>query len=103
MSSAPSSLIGAHFNTAPYRSRRKCHGTMFEWCSISVTMISSPGWIDRPSPWATRLIASVPPLVQTTWSEVSAFRNRATISRAFSKASVASFDRGMQAAVGRWA
>ena len=33
-----------------------------------VTMISSPGWSDWPSPAATRLIASVPPLVQTIWS-----------------------------------
>ncbi len=82
MSSEPSSLIGAHFSTAPRRSRRKCHGTMLEWCSISVTMISSPGRIDRPTPLATRLIASVPPLVQTMLSAEGAFKKRATISRA---------------------
>jgi len=45
-------------------------------------MISSPGWIDRPTPLATRLIASVPPLVQTMVSGDGAFRKRATISRA---------------------
>ena len=28
MSSAPSSLTGAHFRTAPYRSRSMCHGTI---------------------------------------------------------------------------
>ncbi|MNR37027.1 hypothetical protein D3C85_1550110 [compost metagenome] len=93
MSSEPSSLIGAHFSTAPLRSRSRCHGTMLEWCSISVTMISSPGSMLRPMPLATRLIASVPPLVQTMFSPEGAFRKRATISRAASNASVASFDR----------
>ncbi len=64
-----------------------------EWCSISLTMISSPGWIDWPRPAATRLIASVPPLVQTMLDAASAFRNRATLSRAVSKASVVSLAR----------
>ena len=37
------SEIGAHFSTAPFRSRRKCHGTMLEWCSMIDSTISSPG------------------------------------------------------------
>ena len=39
----PSSSTGAHLITAPWRSRRKCHGTMLEWCSMIESTISSPG------------------------------------------------------------
>ncbi len=45
MSSEPSSRTSTHLSTAPWRSRRKCQGTMLEWCSITVSTISSPGWI----------------------------------------------------------
>ena len=38
----PSSSTGAHLITAPLRSRRKCQGTMLEWCSMIERMISSP-------------------------------------------------------------
>ena len=38
---SPSSVIGAHFSTAPRRSRWKCQGTMLEWCSMMERMISS--------------------------------------------------------------
>ena len=31
-------------SVAPVRSQSSCHGTMFEWCSISEITISSPGW-----------------------------------------------------------
>ena len=34
--------IGAHLMTAPCLSRRKCQGTMFEWCSMIESTISSP-------------------------------------------------------------
>ena len=39
----PSSSTGAHLSTAPWRSRRKCQGTMLEWCSMIESTISSPG------------------------------------------------------------
>ncbi len=38
----PSSSTGAQLITAPWRSRRKCHGTMLEWCSMIESTISSP-------------------------------------------------------------
>ena len=38
----PSSSTGAHLITAPWRSRRKCQGTMLEWCSMIESTISSP-------------------------------------------------------------
>ena len=74
MSRVPSSRTGIHFSTAPLRSRSMCQGTMLEWCSIWLTRISSPGWMDWPMPAATRLIASVPPRVQTICSAEGAFR-----------------------------
>jgi hypothetical protein len=52
----PSSSTGAQRITAPLRSRRKCQGTMFEWCSMMERMISSPS--PRPifpNEFATRL------------------------------------------------
>ncbi len=57
----PSSSTGAHLITAPCRSRRKCHGTMLEWCSMIESTISSPSLIigSPPNDDATRLIASV--------------------------------------------
>ena len=43
-----------------------CHGTMLEWCSISVITTRSPGRsVARPYAWATTLIASVPLRVKT--------------------------------------
>ncbi len=42
MRKLPSSSTGAHLITAPWRSRRKCHGTMLEWCSMIESTISSP-------------------------------------------------------------
>jgi len=74
MSSAPSSPMRAHFSTAPWRSRRKCHGTMLAWCSISVSTISSPGLTSGARKLsATRLKASVPPWVRTISSRRPAF------------------------------
>ena len=40
----PSSSTGAHLITAPWRSRRKCQGTMLEWCSMIESTISSPAF-----------------------------------------------------------
>ena len=42
MRKLPSSSTGAHLITAPWRSRRKCQGTMLEWCSMIESTISSP-------------------------------------------------------------
>ena len=39
-SSRPSSVMPNHFSFAPVRCARSCHGTMLEWCSISVVTIS---------------------------------------------------------------
>ena len=36
-SKLPSSRQSTNFSTAPCRSRKKCHGTMLEWCSMMVT------------------------------------------------------------------
>ena len=37
------SSTGTTFSTIPARFSRSCHGTMLEWCSICVSIISSPG------------------------------------------------------------
>ncbi len=39
-SSRPSSVRPNHFSFAPVRCESSCHGTMLEWCSISVMAIS---------------------------------------------------------------
>jgi hypothetical protein len=83
MSRRPSSSTGMNFSTTPLRSRRKCHGTMLAWCSISDSTISSPAFRLRPNELATKFTASVALLVQTTSSR-SALMNFATVSRAFS-------------------
>lgn len=36
----PSSVRPNHFSFAPVRCASSCHGTMLEWCSISVMTIS---------------------------------------------------------------
>lgn len=36
----PSSVMPNHFSFAPVRCESSCHGTMLEWCSISVVTIS---------------------------------------------------------------
>ena len=41
-SSRPSSVIGTQSMIAPVRSASSCQGTMFEWCSISVSTMRSP-------------------------------------------------------------
>ena len=90
MSSSPSGVTGTNRTAAPVISATICHGTMLEWCSISVTRISSPAASSRtPHAQATRLIASLAFLVKTVQSR-GAFTRRATESRPASKRSVAS-------------
>ena len=94
MSNEPSSRTCTHLSTAPRRSRRKCHGTTFEWCSMIVSTISSPGSMPaRPTPFATRLIDSVAERVKMISSVEAAFRNARTLSRPPSNPSVAAFAR----------
>ena len=56
----PRASTGAQSISAPDRSASCCQGTMFEWCSISVSTIRSPApTLASPQARATRLIASV--------------------------------------------
>ena len=89
-SSWPSSVSPNQRSSAPLRSVSSCHGTMLEWCSISVITTRSPA-LTSSGPaqaivLATRLSASEAFLVKITSSREGAFRNRATLSRASSKA-----------------
>ena len=65
---------------------------MLEWCSICVVTTRSPGPTSsgpgQAIVLATRLSASVAFLVKITSSREGALRNRATLSRASSKAAV---------------
>ena len=77
-----------------------CHGTRFEWCSISVTTTLSPGPIrNRSAPgnvvaldseYASRFSDSEMFLVKITSSRRGALMNAATLSRAASNSVVAS-------------
>ena len=90
MSSSPPGVTGTKRTVAPVISATICHGTMFEWCSISVTSTSSPGFSSRaPQAQATRLIASLAFLANTRPSRGAPTR-RATASRPASKRAVAS-------------
>ena len=64
----PSSAdVGMKRSVAPSRCARSCHGTMFEWCSITEITISSPACrLASPQDCATRLIDSVVLRVKTT-------------------------------------
>ena len=78
-------------SVAPVTAAVICHGTMFEWCSISVIRISSPSRRNfRPQPCATRFIDSVAPRVNTIVSGLGAPKNAASFARAPSNSSVAS-------------
>ncbi len=89
----PSSSISMYFNVAPVLAASSCHGTMFEWCSMTEIRISSPSptW-SRPHAVATRLIASVVPRVQIHSAALGALIQLATFSRAASNATVARLD-----------
>ena len=52
--------MSTYSSRAPRSCASICHGTMLEWCSISVRAITSPSpTLLRPHDHATRLIASV--------------------------------------------
>ena len=83
--SVPLSSMGATRSCAPTCSHRSCHGTMFEWCSMWVMTISSPGpTCRRPKLCATRLMLSVELRVKTISRDARALRNRCTFTRAAS-------------------
>mmetsp|Transcript_64652 Transcript_64652/g.192632 ORF Transcript_64652/g.192632 Transcript_64652/m.192632 type:complete len:251 (-) Transcript_64652:621-1373(-) len=99
-SSSPLLATRAKANSAPVRWATNCHGTKFEWCSISVSTTRSPGpKFEMPQLPATKLMASVAPLVKTTSLADRAPMRRATLSRAASNASVA---RSAKAWAPRW-
>ena len=59
--------LGTQSSSAPTSSASRYQGTMFEWCSISVSRIRSPSpTLARPHAWATRLIAPVTLRVKMT-------------------------------------
>lgn len=94
-SSRPSSVSPNHFSFAPVRCESSCHGTMLEWCSISVMTISASastryGSSAQPSMLATRLSDSEAFLVKITSSRLGALTKAATLSRAPSYSAVAS-------------
>ena len=80
-SSRPSSVSPNQRSRAPLRSVRSCHGTMLEWCSISVMTTSSPAPMARSpvahaSVFATRLSASEAFFVKITSSRLGALMKR---------------------------
>ena len=53
-------VTGMKRSSMPRSAARMCHGTRFEWCSISVSTIASPAFrFARAHAYATRLMASV--------------------------------------------
>ena len=83
MSSEPSSVTRTQSISAPVRSASCCQGTMFEWCSISVSTIRSPALtFASPQARATRLIASVALRTKITSRRSAAPRWSATVARA---------------------
>ena len=87
----PSSSIGMWRSTMPRSSRSICHGTMFEWCSISEITTSSPASRNaRAQACATRLIDSVVLRVKTISDADGAPMKARTFSRTPSYWSVAS-------------
>ena len=82
--------IGTTRISMPFSSANNCQGTISAWCSISVITTASPGLrLERAQPHATRLIASVVPLVKIRLSRVVPNQS-ASVSRAASYCSVAS-------------
>ena len=79
----PSSVTPYQRRVAPVRCASSCQGMRLAWCSSSVVTMTSPGptaWSNRLSPntYATRLIASVAFLVNTS-SSASAPTNAAIV------------------------
>ena len=83
MSSRPSPVTGTQSISAPPASASSCQGTMFEWCSISVSTIRSPApMLAAPQERAARLIASVALRTKTISRRSAAPRWSATVARA---------------------
>ncbi len=89
-SSRPSSVMSNQRSVAPVRWQASCHGTRFEWCSMTETTTSSPGPSAADSVYAARFSASDAFFVNTTSSERDAPMKSATAVRAPSNAAVAS-------------
>ena len=99
-SSVPSGSMGMNLSTMPRSSRSSCHGTMFEWCSISESTTSSPSRrCARAQPCATRLIDSVVLRVKMISRSESAWMKSRTCPRTRSYCSVASCE---SACTPRW-
>mmetsp|Transcript_72494 Transcript_72494/g.221986 ORF Transcript_72494/g.221986 Transcript_72494/m.221986 type:complete len:223 (+) Transcript_72494:442-1110(+) len=92
-SKVPSGVRPKKRSLQPTSAASICQGTRFEWCSMTVSKISSPGpTFARAHVRATRLIASVALRVKTISHGSAAFTNFATRARAPSNASVARID-----------
>mmetsp|Transcript_18153 Transcript_18153/g.51202 ORF Transcript_18153/g.51202 Transcript_18153/m.51202 type:complete len:238 (+) Transcript_18153:542-1255(+) len=90
MSSPSSWSSPTNLSTAPLRAARSCQGTRLEWCSATLSTISSPSpMFSSPHVHATRLMASDALRVKTTSLSLRAPTKAATLARAASYASVA--------------
>mmetsp|Transcript_43754 Transcript_43754/g.126399 ORF Transcript_43754/g.126399 Transcript_43754/m.126399 type:complete len:223 (-) Transcript_43754:409-1077(-) len=102
---SPTRLLKWSRSSAPFGERRAkrrlqptspasiCHGTRFEWCSITVSTISSPArMFALAHVLATKFIASLAFRVKMISDGSAAPTNLATFARAPSKASVARMD-----------
>ena len=79
----PLSSTGATLRIAPVSWQSCCQGTILAWCSRCEITISSPApMCFLPHVLATKLIASVVPRTNTTWSTDGALIKRRTVSRA---------------------
>ena len=77
-----SAAAGLALRTARLRWARSCQGTRLEWCSITLSTISSPSpMYCPPQLLATRLMASVAPRVNTTSRSDRAWMNCTSESR----------------------
>ena len=74
--SSPRSSMEETAARALFSSHSICHGTMFEWCSSSEIIISSPAlMLARPQELATRLMPSVVPRTKMSSASEDAFRS----------------------------
>ena len=90
-SSSPAPVMGRKRSVTSRSAASRCHGTRFEWCSIGVSTIASPGFsVERAHACATRLIASVELRVNTISRGLAACTNAAKRRRASSYRAVAS-------------
>ncbi len=93
-SSVPSGSIGTYLTTTPRSAASNCHGTMFEWCSISVDSTMSPAFKNfRPQACATRFKDSVAFRVNINVSGFGAPTNAASFARTASAMFVDSSDK----------